>query len=369
MCPAIAERKRIIELRFSKDNRITEVKNILDTSREDSLSGSIASDLRYLIHDNSAEDIATAQQKLITKWTNRMFAIPLGKSMFDFDSAIIVTTDAFVIPSVPISIKVPPLNVAVELAVIPQSDMLDWPEFHLGASAGIQIRQDCPGIDSSWIVFNQIKDKEGKSSVDAKHGITKILTIAGFLFGIGLLGHLKYMASSDQLRYYLLPQYEMISVGLLLGLGVSFLATRSGRITQMVAVHVPSMLPANSSSLNTASITRTAAIVSYGLLHFGSNSRNEIEKILFDFEKAKYSESEVENSNTQSYLVGCGFSLVWQIPYLGLYCSRKELQIRTDAPYSPLKIYKTGNHVDCSFGCLNCHRTCWDENWKSGNCL
>jgi anaphase-promoting complex subunit 1 len=63
---------------------------------------------------------------------------------------------------------------------------------------------------------------------------------AGFLFGMGLNGHLKKIESTDSLRYYLLPQFEMVSVGLLLGLGVSFIGTRSSRIIQMISVHIVS---------------------------------------------------------------------------------------------------------------------------------
>lgn len=142
--------------------------------------------------------------------------------MFNYDSNVMLSTDSIEIPPVPISAKIAPLNTVQELFISPQSNILDWAEFHLGTSVGLEIREDCKGIDSSWIVFNQTKGRDGKPELNAKH--------AGFIFGLGLCGHLSYLENQDTMRFYLTPQDDMISVGLLLGLGVSFLGTKNARM-------------------------------------------------------------------------------------------------------------------------------------------
>ena len=173
----------------------------------------------------------------------------------------------------------------------------------MGASCGILIRRDCSDIDSSWIVFNQPKPDENLSDISQnKH--------AGFLLGIGLMGHLRKMAHSDALRYYLLPQNEMLSIGLLLGLGSSFFGKRDHGVTDIISVHIPAMLPPNSASLNTASFTRTAAVVAYGLVHFGSKCRQSTHKLMNEMSQAKFAELDPENLHTECYIAGCGFALV-----------------------------------------------------------
>lgn len=76
-----------------------------------------------------------------------------------------------------------------------------------------------------------------------------------------------------------------------------------------MSVFVPAMLPSNSTVINNASLTRTAAIISYGLLYMGSNSRSQIDKMMIDFDNAKFSDSDLENANNECFLVGCGFSV------------------------------------------------------------
>lgn len=84
------------------------------------------------------------------------------------------------------------------------------------------------------------------------------------------------------------------------------------------------MHPSNSTIISPAYITRTAAIVAYGLLYIGSNSKNQIEKIVIDFEKAKYSDSDSDNAGLESYLVGCGFAVVRLYIIVGICCTGRE---------------------------------------------
>jgi hypothetical protein len=86
------------------------------------------------------------------------------------------------------------------------------------------------------------------------------------------------------------------------------------------------MLPPNSTSLNIAPTTRAAAIASYGLVYHSSNLRNQIEKVLVNFEIAEFSDCDTDNSSGESYLSACGFSLVCSL-YIGLHCSWLESRL------------------------------------------
>lgn len=234
------------------------------------------------------------------KWSSKAFSVAIGRGLFTFDSSNIVVTDTFHIESLPISAKILPLNISVELTV--SQSFLNWPEFHVGAATGLQIRKDCKDLDSSWIVFNQKKTDDGKPDVDAKHG--------GFLLGLGLNGHLKNIELADSLRYYLLPQHEMVSIGLILGLGISFIGTRSVPITQMVSVHIASHLPKNSSTLNTAVSISTAAIVAYGIIYLESNGRFQTDKVFGEIAHATHIDLQSKNADYECFIIGCGFALV-----------------------------------------------------------
>jgi hypothetical protein len=164
-CPAVLERERVVKMRFSKDDRIEKVMKLMELPKESTITASIGLDL-------SPEEVANAQQRLLKRWSASVFSLCVGRALFNFDSSVIVSTDTFQLPTIPVSAKVPPLNTTQDLFIPPQSNLLEWPEFHAGVSAGLQIRQDCTGIDSSWIVFNQGKNREGKPEIDCKHGLT-----------------------------------------------------------------------------------------------------------------------------------------------------------------------------------------------------
>lgn len=222
--------------------------------------------------------------------------------MIDFECSDIVPTEVFAIPKIQKSARLPPLNSLIEYIVSPESDIMDWPDFHVGVSAALQIKRDCPDVTSSWIVFNQVKSTDGPA-LDAAH--------AGFIFGLGLLGHLKKLESADSLRNYFLPQFEIMSVGHLLGLAVAHLGTKHSQITNMLSVHLPSMLPSHSVELSPGSILKTGAMVGYGLVHFEHPSQYKYDKVLIEIEKLEVSDNSIENCGKDSYMIGCGFALVF----------------------------------------------------------
>ncbi|KAI8910379.1 hypothetical protein EDD86DRAFT_246749 [Gorgonomyces haynaldii] len=285
----VQERDDAQRLRFTKDDRLKVAQQMLEPQL--SLTDQV----------DPVGDVNVQQQKELKRWAAKTYALALGKGMITFNSRQIVSTETISIPSMPTGARLPPLNATVELIVSPHLNFMEWPEFHSGVSHGLQVRMDCVDIDSSWFIFNQKRGSDGRPEVESKHG--------GFLLGMGLMGHSKHIELGDSLRYYLLPQYDMIMVGHLLGLGATFIGTKNPTVSQMVAVHIPSLLPRNSANLNLSAITRTSAIVSFGLLHSQTRSRQQLDKILSDIDNVRQHDLDPENSDTEMYMNGCGFAI------------------------------------------------------------
>lgn len=229
--------------------------------------------------------------------------------MLQFNSADIVPTEVFCIPKINKSARLPPLNSLVELVVPAGSDMMEWPEFHGGVAAALQIKRNCPDLNSSWIVFNQSKSTDGPNLIDSAH--------AGFIFGLGLLGHLKKLDSADSLRNYFLPGFEILSVGHLLGLAAAHIGSKHSQITNMLSVHLPTMLPAHSVELSSGSVLKAGAMIGYGLIHFQHPTQYKLDKVLLEMESLSCSvtENSNENSGNESYMNACGFALVSLLVY------------------------------------------------------
>ncbi|KAJ3316082.1 Anaphase-promoting complex subunit 1 [Boothiomyces sp. JEL0838] len=270
----IAMKPEITRLRFHKDDRIKQISDI--------------------------EDITAVQQSVLSVWIQKVFALPFGQAMLKFETAEIVPAQVFPIPAISKSARLLPLGTLVEYIIPPNSEIMEWPEFHIGVASALQISKECQDIDSSWIVFNQKKSATGPV-IDSSH--------AGFLFGLGLLGHLRKLESADSLRNYFMPQYELITLSHLLGLACSFIGTMNEKVSHMLEVHLPSMLPNHSIELQTGHMLKTGAMVAYGILHLAKPSQYKYDKILSEINSISFKESAVENAGNDLYVIGCGFAL------------------------------------------------------------
>ncbi|KAJ3345024.1 Anaphase-promoting complex subunit 1, partial [Kappamyces sp. JEL0680] len=287
------DREEIQTLRFFQDDRIEQVKELLMPTIDAVLPASLNPSM-------SIEEIGAVQQSALATWSGRPFALPLGKALLNFEASDVVPTEAFPIPKINRSARLPPLNSLIEYGIQACPEVIEWPEFHMGVASALEIKQDCKDVTSSWIVFNQAKGAEG-NVLDAAH--------AGFIFGLGLQGHLKKLDSADSLRSYFLPQFDVLSVGHLLGLAAAHIGSRSSQITSMLIVHIPSMLPSHSVELAAGSILKTAAMIGYGLIHFEHPSQYKFDKVLAEIETVRIGENAPENSGNESYAIGCGFAL------------------------------------------------------------
>jgi hypothetical protein len=321
--PRLASRKEIAALRYCTDQRLVEVENLLMFESEPSLHVDWTATM-------SMEDISAAQQTVLQHWTSKSFSVAVGRAMFTYDSKVIVPTEIFVIPKLVKSARMPPLQSLVELHLPEQSELMDWPEFHMGVATALQIRRDCGDVTSSWIVFNQTRGDE--SIIDASHG--------GFIFGLGLQSHLRKLDSVDSLRNYFLPQFEVVTVGHLLGLAVAYLGTRNRQVSNMTSVHIPAMLPPNAVHWNTGPILKSGAVVGYALVHLQQPTQFKYDKLWTEMRVQSWDVDAVIQNGTDLYLISVGFSI--GLVGLGGMC--------TGAPM-------TSKMVDRLVGCVTSDRT------------
>ena len=202
----------------------------------------------------------------------RTLALPPGRALYTFGSVQIVTREAYAIPRIEYAIRVHPQNILIipEPGKIPP-DCAAWGDFHNGVAAGLRIAPNATGIQSSWIKFNK------PSELTPEH--------AGFLYALGLTGHLKEMLTWHTFAY-LTPKHDLTSIAVLLGLAAANAGTRNRHVTKLIAVHTPALLPTPDVDLNVPLITQAAGLSGIGLLYMGSKNRRMAEVCLSQIGRA-----------------------------------------------------------------------------------
>jgi anaphase-promoting complex subunit 1 len=207
--------------------------------------------------------------------------------MFTFGSVPTVTREAYAIPKIEYAVKVQPLNVTVvpEVGRIPM-ESLHWGDFHNGVAAGLRISPSSAGVESSWIAFNKPSD------LTPEH--------AGFLFGLGLTGHLKEMLTWHTFGY-LTPKHDLTSIGVLLGLSAANVGSGNKHVTKLLAVHTPALLPTPTVDLNVSLVTQAAGLAGVGLLYLGTKNRRMAEVCLNQISRKDLVQPDLSNEHREAY--------------------------------------------------------------------
>lgn len=217
----------------------------------------------------------------------RTLALPYGRAMFTFGSVPTVTREAYAIPKIEYTIRMQPQNVIIapELGKIPQ-EWTHWGEFHNGVAAGLRISPSTRGVESSWIAFNK------PSELTPEH--------AGFLFGLGLTGHLKDMLTWHTFGY-LTPKHDLTSIGVLLGLSAANVGSGNRHVTKLLAVHTPALLPTPTIDLNVSLMTQAAGLTGVGLLYMGTKNRRMAEVCLNQISRKDLVQPDLSNEHREAY--------------------------------------------------------------------
>ncbi|KAI5296470.1 Anaphase-promoting complex subunit 1 [Ascosphaera acerosa] len=287
---AEADRKAVRRLLFPLDRRYEEAEKMLNQSRPtiaEQAGRAGMTDARYL-------EMQMALAQLVAL---RTLSVPAGRGMLLFGSRVPLLTEKLPMPSFSLQCVVKPSNVTLSADRISfAEERATWAFFHNGVAAGLSISRSVKGIDTSWILFNRPPELTNRH--------------AGFLFALGLNGHLRTLAKWVAFKY-LTAKHTTTSVGLLLGLSVSFLGTMDAFITRLLCVHVTRMLPAGSAELNLSPLMQTAGVVGIGLLYCGCQHRRMSEVMLSEIESLESEDTALSQELLldEGYQLAAGFAL------------------------------------------------------------
>ncbi|GLB44114.1 putative anaphase promoting complex subunit 1 [Lyophyllum shimeji] len=268
------------DIRFGQDRRLEEVARMLCSSKIPSVRGIERPELNE--HDQTKE-----HQNQVLRMAERTLALPFGRAMFTFGSVPTVTREAYTIPKIEYSVRVQPWNITVtpEPGKIPM-ESINWGDFHNGVAAGLRISPFSGAVESSWIAFNKPSD------LTPEH--------AGFLFGLGLTGHLKEMLTWHTFGY-LTPKHDLTSIGVLLGLSAANVGSGNQHVTKLLAVHTPALLPTPNVDLNVSLMTQAAGLAGVGLLYLGTKNRRMAEVCLNQISRRDLVQPDLSNEHREAY--------------------------------------------------------------------
>ncbi len=117
-------------------------------------------------------------------------------------------------------------------------------------AAGLRLAAcpDSQDIDSTWIAFNQPPGPAAAGGGTPAEAATAETEHAGLIMALGLTGHLGKLSKLDSFEY-LMKGSEPISIGLLLGVAATHLATMDVLVTKKLATQLEALLPPSATEL------------------------------------------------------------------------------------------------------------------------
>ncbi|KIY45780.1 hypothetical protein FISHEDRAFT_8253, partial [Fistulina hepatica ATCC 64428] len=274
-----AEMEDFVRIRFGQDRRLDDVARMLNTSTVATIKIMERPDINE--HEQAKE-----HQSHATRMAERTLAIPYGRAMYTFGTILTVNREAYAIPKLEYSVRILPHNITVTPENGVSYEAASWGEFHNGVAAGLRISPTATGIEGSWIAFNK------PSELTAQH--------AGYLYGLGLTGHLREMLTWHTFSY-LTPKHDLTSIGVLLGLSAANVGTADPHVTRLLAVHTPALLPIPNVDLNVSLLTQAAGLSGTGLLYMGTKNRRMAEVCLGQIGRRDLIPSDINNEYREAY--------------------------------------------------------------------
>ena len=246
----------------------------------------------------SESDLLEAQKDLVQTVAIRTLSVPVGRGLLYLRARLPLVTEKFPIPGFNLSCVMKPSNNTVSAdRTAYTEERVGWAFFHAGVAAGLSISRDAKGVDTSWIMFNK------PAELSNRH--------AGFLLALGLNGHLKSIAKWVAFKY-LTPKHTMTSIGLLLGLAVSYLGTMDPLVTRLLSVHVSCLLPPGAAELNLSALTQTTGLMATGLLYCETQHRRMSEVMLSEMEHIDQHDdlsAPTDSVRDEGYRLAAGYAL------------------------------------------------------------
>lgn len=152
---------------------------------------------------------------------------------------------------------------------------------------------------------------------------------AGFIFGLGLLGHLSCLTLSDTYAY-LKRGHETTTVAVLLGSAASKVGTADPRVFKTISLYMPALLPAPHADMDISPAVQTAGLVGLGLLYCSSGHRLMAEFLLTEMARTPSSD---RSEGREAVVTAAAWALGMVL--LGKGASESSPVNKTAAPFTP----------------------------------
>lgn len=255
-----AKRLEITKLMFDEDRRFYEITTLLHQTKTQTAYLKIDEDI-------GEYDLVLVQRSLAVVVALRTLTIPMGRAALTYGGREPILTERFPVAKFNLnSLIYPMMTNIVHSEDSIAAELNEWGHFHNGVSSGLSISREAKGISGSWIAFNK-----PPGELNAQH--------AGFLFGLGLNGHLKKL-EEWHIYNYLRPKDPLTSAGLLMGMAASLRGTMDNKLTKVLSVHAVALLPRGAKDLNVPTMVQTAGFMGIGLLYLETQHRRMSEVLL-----------------------------------------------------------------------------------------
>lgn len=250
--------------------------------------------LCLLIIENSSEELDSDFQNHVQNLIQRTVALGVGKGIFSFGTCKPDPTKVFPIDSFNLSAKILPLRKVVEADdKLWVDSYLDWPQFHLGTAAGLSLSLN-HDVDESWINFCMPPE------LKPQHG--------GFLLGLGLIGKLRQLPLNQWIAYVGCNS-ELTRAGFVLGICAAYVGSKHPKLTKLLAIHIPSLLPENSPALKDTILLQATCLMGIGLVHVESGDRTLCAAMINEMERYAAGDPSIMDSNYESCVLAAGYAL------------------------------------------------------------
>eukprot|EP00727_Mastigamoeba_balamuthi_P002198 m51a1_g11976 anaphase promoting complex subunit 1 (1501) ;mRNA; r:840808-846266 len=244
----------IVALLFDKDDRFTEARRLLQSRLRVQIP---------LDEDGSEAEWLRQHQLLLSYMAQRTVALPVARGALALSLDHLVGTDSLVFPEILVDGRnTSGHDITLDPSVRPG---MRCPAFHNGVACALRI---APGseITNAWITAQKPKQLTDE--------------FAGFLFGLGLQGHLPLLPTVCS-RDLLHEQHEPTSIAVLLGLAAARAGTMDWSIMKTLCVHIPSLYPPRSQALESVTVpVQIASLLGIGILCRGKAYRRVLEALL-----------------------------------------------------------------------------------------
>lgn len=238
---------------FNKDHRLTDVSNMLQTHRAVATRGPVEASTAGNPVDE--EVMAEQQKRVFVSISDRLKATSVGRAMFLLSSQPIQMAKQLKISPICLRIRMLCHCIVTHREPDGESAEMEWPEFHNGVSAALMLAMDDTQVESSWIY------SQTSSGFNSRH--------AGFIFGLGLQGQLRNLGKIHA-HHYLSNRHLTTTIGLLLGIAISFVGSCDVMAKALMSIHLIHTLPTHSKPLKTSMLEQSAALVGLGFVFLGS---------------------------------------------------------------------------------------------------